>query len=72
MRSLLTTSPSLGLKTIKRKAIGSNILKFFRYPLVASDILSSDNSATIELFFPTSDIIVDQIKNVTKEVEVEV
>lgn len=43
---------------IKIKATSSKILKFFRYPLVASDILSSDNSATIELFFPSSDIFV--------------
>ena len=57
---------------IRKKAISSKILKFFRFPLIASDILSSDNSAAIELFFPSSDIYVDEIKNITKEVEVEV
>ena len=36
---------------IRKEAISSKILKF-RYPLVACDILSAENSGPIDFFFP--------------------
>ena len=48
---------SLALRMIVREAISSNYLKF-RFPLVASDALSSEANAVIDFFFPEKPIYV--------------
>ena len=64
MRPWWSMSLKLAPKTIARGAISSNILKF-RYPISASDVLSSDSQAPIEFFFP------DKPLYVTEEVQLE-
>ena len=51
---------------IKKKAISSKILKYFRFPLTACDILSSDNSSTIDFFFPNGTLYTEE--NIEEEV----
>ena len=58
--------PKLAPKMIAREAISSNILKF-RYPITASDVLSSDSQAPIEFFFPEKPLYVTE--EVTSEKE---
>ncbi len=57
---------------IKKEAISSNISKFYRFPLTACDILSTDNSTTIDFFLPEGKIFTERIVSDIERVEVEV
>ena len=61
----------MGLQKTVAEAISSNLFKF-RFPLSASDILSCDNSALAEYFFPDNQLFVDEVSYEEEEVEVEV
>lgn len=50
----------LGPQKIVSEAISLKNLKYFRYPLSACELLSSDNSQTIDFYFGDNPIIIRQ------------
>ena len=69
MKALVEYVTVLGPPEDKKKGYKFKNSQIFRFPLTACDILSSDNSSTVDYFLPTAPLFIEE--NVEEEVEVE-